>query len=409
MTGPAADSGTSQKPSLQARLPKILVACCCVLLVGGAAGWVWKLMSVPRPSAAERGWDAVQAGDWVAARLAMRELRQAPETQADATLLRGAILVKKGYYYPGLDELEKIQAEPRTRERALLLRGEAWYALGRHVQAQQVLKTVLEQNPNAIDAHRWLAASYYDMGAITDALVHLQRVAELDLSDQRPLRLVGLIYKDFERYEDAVPAYQESLRRKEDQPGWAQVRQELAACLIKMRRHREALESLEKCAQAPAVLVLQSECFHALNETEKAKDCLDRALGGDPANLDALVLLGSIALEESRHEDAIAFLQRAATSHPKDYMAHFKLAQAYAQASRLDDAAREQKTADYLRDVRKVFADLHQVAWDNPEDAQVRLRLAQLARELDRLDLEEVWLKAAAALGPESNANESKD
>jgi tetratricopeptide (TPR) repeat protein len=371
------------------------------VLIALAAVAAWQFISPrPAPTAKERGWAAVRSGDWVAARQAIRELRQAPATEAESTLLHASILLKKGFPYPALDELEKVKADAGVQERALTLTGEAWYALGRHIEAQNALNLALEKNPDAVDAHRWLAASYYDMGAITDALVHLQRIAELDPSDQRPLRLIGLIYKDYERYEDAVPAYQESLRRKSDQPDWAQVRQELAACLIKLLRNREALQTLEPCVPSPPVLVLRAECYYALNESEQAKKCLRDVLAADPHQLDALVLAGTIALEESRHEEAIASLQLAVEHHPKDYKAHFKLAQAYAQTNRPEEAAREQKQADYLRDLRKVFADLHQVAWDHPEDMRVRLRLAQLARELDRPDLEDVWMKAASALGP---------
>lgn len=353
----------------------------------------------------QRGLAALERGEFAAARHCVTELRALDGHETQATFLRGAMLVKKGYYYPGLDDLDKVQHPPELKQRSLILIGEAWYYLGRHVEAQAALRQVVESDPAAIDAHRWLASSYYDMGAITEALVHLQRTAELDPADHRPQRLIGLIYKDFERYEDAAPMYVESLRRSSDQPGWEAVRQELAACQLKLRRHQDALATLKPCPQSPAVLVLQAECLHALGETGPAKQSVQTALAQEPQNLEALVLLGSILLEERSINQAIASFERAVKNHPKDYMAHFKLAQAYAQANRPEKAAAEQKVADHLREVRKLFADLHQAAWNDPQDARVRLRLAQLAKELDRPDLEQVWLKAAAALqslpGPE--------
>jgi hypothetical protein len=81
-------------------------------------------------------------------------------------------------------------------------------------------------------------------------------------------------------------------------------------------------------------------------------------------------------------------------------MLHFKLAQAYAQAGKPKQAETEQKLADEIREIRKEFADLHQAAWDRPDDAAVRLRLAELAGKLGRPDLADVWLKSAAALTP---------
>jgi Flp pilus assembly protein TadD len=109
------------------------------------------------------------------------------------------------------------------------------------------------------------------MGAITGSLHHLQRTAKLDPSDHRPLRLLGLIYKDFERYEDAVPEYEEALRLDPNQPGWDELRQELATCQIKLRRFRDALATLGPCSQSASVLVMQAECLHALDDSEKGQ------------------------------------------------------------------------------------------------------------------------------------------
>jgi tetratricopeptide (TPR) repeat protein len=309
-----------------------------------------------------------------------------------------------GYYYPGIDELAKLQDRPQFQARAQTLIGEAWYYLGRHVEAQTALHQALEADPTAIDAHRWLAASYYDMGAVPGALHHLNRTAELDPSDYRPLRLLGLVHKDYERYEDAIPMYEESLRRKADQSDWDQVRRELAACQIKLRRYRDALKSLQPCPPSADVLVLRGECFHALGETEAAKDSLRDALDVEPKHLSALVLQGSILLEEGAYDQAIESFLTAIERHPKDYMAHFKLAQAYAQADKPELAAAERKTAEDIREIRKVFADLHKAAWDDPGNMRIRLHLAQLAKELGRPDLEAMWLKAAAALEPTASA-----
>ena len=54
--------------------------------------------------------------------------------------------------------------------------------------------------------------------------------------------------------------------------------------------------------------------------------------------------------------------------------------------------------AERIRALRRTFADLHQEAWAHPGDADVRRRLATMAADLDRPDLEQVWLEAAAAV-----------
>ncbi len=371
---------------------------CCIL--AGLAVWTWTSWGEPSGDPLERGWQAAANGDLAKASQCLTELKQQPNRQVHAKFLRAVLILKRGFPYPALSEFEQIKDDPKLRVRALTSIGEAWYRLGRHYEVKAALEEALKHDPEAVDAHRWLAASYYDLGAIHEAVHHLKRTAELDLADQRPSRLLGLIHKDYERYEEAIPHYVESLSRKDDQPDWIQVRQELAACQVKARRHRDALATLASCPDSPGVLVLRAECHQAIGEIRLSKTEIDKALATDPDNLDGLLLQATMLLEEKRHDEAIEVLQRAAHKHPQDYTVHFKLAQAHAQLNHAAEAAAEQKIADRIRDVRRVFAELHEAAWNNPEDIRIRLRLAQLAKELGRPDLEDVWLKSAAALRP---------
>jgi tetratricopeptide (TPR) repeat protein len=385
------------KPILHRRWVLALGAVLLVAIAGLAIAWSFYDRH-PDPFTAALG--AIDRGNLADARKYLTELKALDQHPSQVRLVRGAILLKKGYYYPALDELQGLTSDADLSTPALTLIGQAWYHLGRHVEAQEALQRVLQKEPNAVDAHRWLAASYYDQGAIHDALRHLQRTIELDPGDARPHRLLGLIYKDYERYEDAVPCYQQSLHLKADQPDADDVRLELATCLVKLRRHREALTTLERCSASAETIALRAECRHALGDLSLAKEALADALARDGNYLDALLLQGTILLEEGNAPEAVEFFRRASRTHPKDYLAHFKLAQAYSQADQKELAEGEQKLADKIRELRKEFADLHQVAWDRPRDVQVRLRLASLANELDRPDLADVWLKSAAALQP---------
>lgn len=362
--------------------------------------WVWRYRQRVRGESLETALAALDRGDFAPARRLVASYRSVPSQQTQTTLLRGAMLLKKGHWYPALDDLERVQGQPMLRLQALTLAGQAWYHLGRHVEAQEALQEVVRQAPNSVDAHRWLAASYYDLGAIHDALVHLQRTAELDPADQRPHRLLGLIYKDYERFSDAVLAYEESLRRKPDQADADNVRLEMATCLMKLRRHRDALNSLAACGDSPEIDVVRAECYYAIGEMAQAKETLARASSRAPDNLDILLLRGTIILDEGNAQRAVEILSRAADLHPHDYMVHFQLAQAHSQADQPKQAEKEQNTAERIRTLRKEFAELHQAAWDQPRNAQIRLRLAELATELGRPDLADVWLKSAAALAP---------
>jgi len=376
----------------------LIVAALLAIAAVGAGLW-WQ----GRPTKLdpfEEARAALDRGDLPRSRQLWMQLKSSQGREQQATFLRGAILLKKGYYYPALDDLQGLQQDPQLRLPALALIGQAWYHLGRHIESQAALQEVLKAKPDSVEAHRWLAASYYDLGAIHHAVFHLEETGRLDPTDFRPFRLLGLIHKDFEQYDDAILKYKESLRRKSDQPDWAEVREELAACQTRLRSYRDALATLAPCPESTAFDVLRAECHHALGETSLAKEALARALARESENLDALVLQGTLLLEDGDSRRAAEVFRSAVHAHPMDYLAHLKLAQALSQASEPDLAQAEQKKADYIRELRRVFSELHQVAWDSPDDIQVRLRLAELAKELGRPDLEEVWLRSAAALQP---------
>lgn len=344
---------------------------------------------------------ALDQGDLNLARGYLRELKASQPDSPHARFVQGAMLLEKGYYDPALDELSQARQDPELETASLTLMGQAWCRLGRHVEAEAALQQVLKHEPDSVDAHRWLAASYYDLGLIDKAALHLQRTAQLAPADPRPHRLLGLMHKDFERYEDAIPLYEESLRRKSDQDGAAEIRQELAICQIKSRRYGDALKTLEQCPDSPEFEVLRAECHHGKGRAKTAKAMLERALAQEGDNLDGLLLRGTILLEEGDARAAIDAFQRAIKHHPKDYTAHFRLAQAYGNAGEQELSEGQQEIAERIRVIRHEFSQLHKTASKNPNNVDVRLRLAFLARELDRPDLAEVWLRSAAALRPE--------
>lgn len=380
---------------------KLWIAALVVASAAAAAILAWRYAGFGAPSNKfKAAVAALDAGNWSLARKYLRDLKAVQPSSPKTHFVRGALLFEKGHNYPALEELEKARQDAELETSALTLIGEAWYRLERHLEAEAALEEVLKQEPNSVEAHRWLAASYYDLGAVPNAMFHLQRTAELDPNDPRPHRLLGLIHKDFERYETAIPFYKESLRRSDEQEDAAKIRQEMAVCQIRSRSYGEALATLEQCSDEPECEVLRAECHHAQGRLEEAKAALARALKQDKENLDGLLLQATILLEEGGAKQAVAALTRALEKHPRDYTVHFILAQAYDQAGEPALAAEQRKVAEEIRAIRHEFAQLHRDAGDRPRDVAVRLRLAALAQQLNRPDLAQVWLRSAAALQP---------
>ena len=383
-----------------------------LLLMAGAAaavavGWGWKGRRIdaaaPTPMAlATAAWEAVDREDGAAARQAIRSLRERGAAGL-AGVVQARLLVARGFSRPALDLLAALPADKTAADDADLLRlvhlvrGEAAYRLRLYPLAEQELNAVLAATPDSVDAHRLLAAMTYDAGVIPAAIEHLEATARLAPTDPRPKRLLGLIHNDYERYPEAVEYYEESLRRSPDQADRNEVLLEMAGSLVKLHRHREALATLDKLAGSAADL-LRAECLLAIGDRGGARGIVNRILETSPDALGALRLEGSIDLEDGNPQRAVRPLERGVAKHPRDYLVRLKLAQAYAGAGREADADAARAEAERIRALRREFADLHQEAWAHPGDADVRRRLATMAADLDRPDLEQVWLEAAAAV-----------
>lgn len=409
MTTIAAQCEPKTQPRSIGRRSKLLLALAAMATIAAAATAAARHQGfVFARNTFQEALDGLDRGDYAVVRRCVREFEAAQPSSPYASFLRGAMLVENGYSYPALDELGKARQEKSLETASLTLMGEAWYRLGRHVEAQAALQEVLKREPDSVEAHRWLAATYYDLGVIGKATQHLYRTAELDPDDPRPHRLLGLMHKDFGQCEAAIPLYEESLRRGEIREDADDIRQELASCQVETRRYSDALKTLATCPERPEFDVLRAQCHHAQGHPDRAKETLARALEIQSDNLDGLLLRGTMLLEEGKARAAIEVFLVAIQAHPKDYTAHFLLTQAYDKAGEQELAEREEKTAEKIRAIRHEFAQLHKTAWENPNNAQVRLRLAALARELDRPDLAEVWLRSAAALQPAGDDQEDR-
>ncbi len=391
------------------RTPSSLVVAAVAAILSAVAAAVSGCRPAARPDAdpaalLRRGWDAVDRDDAAGTRDAIRELRAAGDP-VRASLLQARLLVARGFAAAALDILAGMPAgadgggDAATARLAGLVRGEIAFKARRYPLAERELAAVLAEDPDSVDAHRLLAAMYYDAGVIPQAIRHLEETARLAPADHRPSRLLGLVHSDYERYDDAVGHYVESLTRAPDQADRDDVLAEMAACEVKLRRHREALATLDRLsAPTDASEALRAECLLAIGDREGARSIVEGILAAAPDDLGALVLDGSIRLEDGDAAAAVAPLERACSAHPHDYVARLRLSQALAGAGRDAEAERARESAESIRAARREFADLHQAAWDAPGDAAVRRRLAAAAAALGRADLERVWLDAARAI-----------
>lgn len=365
-----------------------------LLVLAVAGGCVWRYRITRPEYRLAGGQDAIRAKDWDTAGRYADRLEAAGYTD-QSHLLRGEILLERQRPELALPELNRVRADGPYHLPAAALAGRCLLALGDLKEARRVLLAVVAEQPDHTDAHRGLAAVAYDLGHLGDAVDHLERVAELDPTDARPHRLIGLIYKDLAQDERAVAAYREAMRREPPSEVANEIRTELAEVLTRQGKFEEGFYMVGP-AMSESAQVTRAECLRGLGRPDEAAAVLEAALLRQPTFV-LHRLRGQVFQDQGRPKDALRSFERAVEMGPTDHQSHYLLSQAYAAAGRKSDAAREQARVEEIRgDLDRITA-LTREAMANPWDPAVRTRLAEVCDRMGKPELAAVWRKAAAA------------
>lgn len=380
-------------------------------------GWqVWRLDYLFQGTTAKPSVELVRLtkDDWLTAMNALDQAQTQPAleyialSQGDPTLasrralLEGRLMLIMGKPRAAEQAFSEAKDDVELRPQALHWLGAALYAIGNTQLAANYWLDTIAAKPDLAPAHRSLSMHFYDLGATDNAVYHLRELSKLEPKDGRPLRLLALVYKDNEQYEDAAKYYQQALERELSDKTQQDVLLELTECLLKTRNYQQAFETVTRCSESNDVRVLKAECLTGLGKNDEAIQELDLVLAVDANHLRALLLRGTLDLEKGNIEGAIATLTRAAQSHPLDFTAHFKLSQALRRGEKNELADQEAAEAERIRLIRERFAKLHQDASGKPEDASIRTELGDTALELQLLDVAANWYRAALALDPKN-------
>jgi tetratricopeptide (TPR) repeat protein len=377
-------------------LPAVVVVPVAIL-----AGISWYVHHSAPAWTFRRGMEAFAGNDLDGVSAAAEALRGLEGYEPHVHLLAGIVLLRSGRLMEAIGEFGYAKDHPDIAPLAYALSGEALYKAGRFRDADRILTRAVQLDPSQTDAHRWLATLYYDIGAMGHALAQLKIVAEQAPADPRPSRTSGLIDKDFEKYDEAIAEYRESLRRDPDQAGKHEILVEIAECLVKLRRYAEALQTLDPCPRSAHSLWLQAECSYAQGDKAAAGSLLAEALQLTPNHLDALHLRATIDQEAGNLESAAGVLRQAAEYYPKEYKVRYRLAQLYQRLGRAESAREQNEAMAELRTLRNRFSDLHEKAIAEAANVELRYELGTLAVRLDKPELARTWFLAALGLDPD--------
>ncbi len=371
-----------------------------VMIATGVAFWVR-----PLPDYDYRmGWDALNKGEWTRVSQCISRLRQSDQHANHVRLLRGGLLLRIGDAKGALVELARVRADGELRERALLLSIEAWYVQKRWTEAAQVAHELLRQNAEHPEAHRWLGAIAYDLGAMDLAETHLQAVARLLPTEYAAYRLMGLMHNDFELYKEAIADYRAALERQPPPGVVVELRSGLAKAQAKQNDFAAALDTLTELSDAEfnaELLALRAACLWNLDRKDEARRSLARGKAADPDAEEVLLQDARFAIDEDRTEDAIAALRRILKADPHHALARYDLALALRRLGRTNEADTEMARRNESQDLFERMVNLNKRAFYEPTNAALRDELATVCEQLGKKELAAMWRDAARALTPQ--------
>ena len=321
---------------------------------------------------------------------------------ARRALLEGRLMLSMAKPRAAEQAFAEAMTDLEIRPLALHWLGAASYAIGNASLAANRWLEAISAKSDLAPAHRSLSMYFYDLGATDNAVFHLKELAKLEPKDGRPLRLLGLIHKDNERYEDAASFYQQALAQSLSDASRQEVLIELTESLLKTRNYEQAFEAITRCIESNDVRVLKAECLSGLGKNDEAIQELDLVLAVAPDHMRALLHRGTLELEKGNVDSAVSNFTTATVTQPLDYTAHFKLSQALRRQNQNEKADQEAAEADRIRIIRERFAKLHQDAAAKPADASIRVQLGDTALELQLNDVAASWYRAASLLDPKN-------
>jgi tetratricopeptide (TPR) repeat protein len=365
---------------------------------------VWRAFRPSLKDVLERGWLAYQQKDTEGVQRQLVLATHMAKNSAEVKLLRGALLICTDKPDLALSPLRDAASQSELRSRAQLMASRAYLDLHQFSAAEQVLSERLREDSEDVEAHRLLAVMYYDLGANPAAIEHLEAVVRLAPTDARPLRLIGLMRKDFQDYTAAVQAYREALRRKSDGPLAEEVRLELAQCLAELRKYDESLAALTPDLQSPDALAVRLLSYRALGRQDEARQVAERAAQIANPSLNLVLELGTYWDAMGDLKQASSYYEKAVELDRLDFIPRYKLSTVYARMGRAAEAAEQLETMQINRKRYDRLHELQNQAMREPHNAVVRYEMGVASLELGRPEMAGVWFLGALSLDPQHQA-----
>jgi tetratricopeptide (TPR) repeat protein len=200
------------------------------------------------------------------------------------------------------------------------------------------------------------AVSLVKAGNYDDGVRRLRAMADADPNSTDPHAvdlhlMLGSAFADQKEYDTALEQYRKALAID---PSQEQAHYLAGLALIRNGRPKEAVEDLRAALKlSPGDTLAKYHLAFSLiqiRELEEAQALLREVIQQNPKYADAYYELGKLQLEQGDTKGSVASLENGAKANPEADYIHYQLAMAYRRDSRTDDAEREIKLYQTLKD-----------------------------------------------------------
>jgi tetratricopeptide (TPR) repeat protein len=208
------------------------------------------------------------------------------------------------------------------------------------------------------------AVSLLKTGSYDEGVRRLRAMADLKSADINSAELhmmLGSAFADQKEYETALQEYRKSMAID---PGNEQTHYLAGLALIRNGHPKDAVEELRAALKlSPADASAKYHLAFSLiqiREIDEAQRLLHEVIQQDPQHADAYYELGKLQLEQGDTKGAIMSLENGIKANPEADYIHYQLAMAYGRESRKEDADREIKLYQELKNQHRGRGDATQ-------------------------------------------------
>jgi tetratricopeptide (TPR) repeat protein len=227
-------------------------------------------------------------------------------------------------------------------------------------QAVEAFQEVLRLRPDDAAALQRLAAVYYSQSRYKEVLAAAQRLARAPDGGVAGYALIGIVFHDEHKVDEAIAAYEKVLQLDPDLSRLSYPADlfytDLSEDLLEAGRPAEARRYLSRALamKDDAVLMdLLGTAYRLDGQPENAALCWKKAAEWDPRFYRAWLNLGMLALESDRLAEATEALGKAHELAPDMLAPAYQLSLVHKRAGRAIDAERYRGKADVIRGTQR--------------------------------------------------------